>query len=174
MAKISFTKLGLKANQDIQQVEYNGQIIEVKQYLPINDKLGLITDVINSSADTNNFANPVKIDIFMALYIVEAYTNITFTDKQKEDPCKVYDMLQGNGLLDAIIKAIPEAEYLLLRSGVYRSVDAIYEYKNSVLGILEQVSADYSALDYDATDIQKKLNDPQNMELLRGVLSKLG
>lgn len=174
MAKISFTKLGLKANQDVQQVEYNGQIIEVKQYLPVNDKLGLIADVINSSADTNNFANPVKIDIFMALYIIEAYTNITFTDKQKEDPCKIYDMLQGNGLLDAIIKAIPEVEYLLLRSGVYRSIDAIYEYKNSVLGILEQVSADYSALEYEATDIQKKLNDPQNMELLRSVLSKLG
>lgn len=174
MAKLSFTKLGLKANQDIQQVDYNGQIIEVKQYLPVNDKLGLITDVINASADSNNFANPVKIDIFMALYIVEAYTNIAFTDKQKEDPSKIYDMLQGNGLLDAIIKAIPEAEYLILRSGIYRSVDAVYEYKNSVLGILETVTADYSALDFEASDIQKKLADPQNMEFLKGVLSKLG
>ena len=173
MAKISFTKLGLKTNQDIKTIEYNGQNIEVKQYLPVNDKLGLISDVINSVAD-GNFANPIKVDIYTAIYIVETYTNLSFTDKQKEDICKVYDLLNGNGLLQAIIEAIPPQEYRDLESGIYRSINSIYEYKNSVLGILEQVSADYSALDYDATDIQKKLNDPQNMELLRGVLSKLG
>lgn len=174
MAKLSFTKLGLKTNQDIETIEYNGQIIEVKQYLPVNDKLGLIADVINLSADTNNFANPVKIDIYTALCIVEAYTNITFTDKQKEDPCKIYDMLQSNGVLKAIIYAIPAEEYGLVNGGIHRSVAAIYEYKNSVLGILESVAADYSAMDLDASNIQQKLADPQNMELLKSVLSKLG
>jgi hypothetical protein len=173
MAKLSFTKLGLKANQDIQQVEYNGQIIEVKQYLPVNDKLGLISDVINAAAD-GNFANPIKIDIYTAIYVIETYTNINFTDKQKEDICKIYDLFVDNGLLKAIIEAIPKEEYGSLVNGIYRSVNAVYEYKNSILGILEAVSADYSALDYEATDIQKKLNDPQNMELLRGILSKLG
>ena len=39
MAKVSFTKLGLKLNQDVNNVEYNGQNIEIKQYLPVNDKL---------------------------------------------------------------------------------------------------------------------------------------
>jgi hypothetical protein len=173
MAKLSFTKLGLKANQDIQQVEYNGQIIEVKQYLPVNDKLGLISDVINAAAD-GNFANPIKIDIYTAIYVIETYTNINFTDKQKEDICKIYDLFVDNGLLKAIIEAIPKEEYGSLVNGIYRSVNAVYEYKNSILCILEAVSADYSALDYEATDIQKKLNDPQNMELLRGILSKLG
>ena len=62
----------------------------------------------------------------------------------------------------------------MLMAGVHRSVDAIYEYKNSVLGILESVSTDYSNLDLDATNIQQKLADPNNMALLRDVLSKLG
>jgi hypothetical protein len=51
MAKISFTKLGLKVNQEIKTIEYNGQIIEVKQYLPIQDKLQLISDIINQAMD---------------------------------------------------------------------------------------------------------------------------
>jgi hypothetical protein len=173
MAKLSFTKLGLKANQDIQKIEYNGQIIEVKQYLPVNDKLGLISDVINAAAD-GNFANPIKIDIYTAIYVIETYTNINFTDKQKEDICKIYDLFVDNGLLKAIIEAIPKEEYGSLMNGVYRSVNAVYEYKNSILGILEAVSADYSALDFEASDIQKKLADPQNMELVRGILSKMG
>lgn len=175
MAKISFTKLGLKVNQNIKTIEYNGQVIEVKQYLPIQDKLGLISDVLNDSiTQDNNFANPVKVDTYMRVAIVEYYTNINFTEKQKEDIAKIYDLLESSGLIEKIIEIIPDEEYSLIWNGVKKSVASFYDYKNSVLGILEQVSADYSALDYDATDIQKKLNDPQNMELLRGILSKLG
>ena len=93
MAKVSFTKLGLKLNQDINNVEYNGQNIEIKQYLPVNKKLELISNVINLSADDNNFANPLKVDIFTTLEIIFNYADITFTEKQKEDPVKLYDLV---------------------------------------------------------------------------------
>ena len=33
MAKVSLTKLGLKVNQDIKNIEFNEQIIELKKYL---------------------------------------------------------------------------------------------------------------------------------------------
>ena len=85
MAKLAFTKLGLKTNTDIETLEFNEQTIEIKQYLPVNDKLTLISEVINNSADENNFANPVKVEVYVTIAIIEAYTNITFTDKQKED-----------------------------------------------------------------------------------------
>ena len=39
MAKIGFTKLGLKPNNEIQYIEFNEQTIEVKQYLPVEEKL---------------------------------------------------------------------------------------------------------------------------------------
>ena len=42
MAKLAFTKLGLKPNNEISIVEFNGQTIEVKQYLPVEEKLELI------------------------------------------------------------------------------------------------------------------------------------
>jgi len=43
-----------------------------------------------------------------------------------------------------------------------------------VLGILDTVSQDYSNLDLDATEIQKKLADKDNLALVRDVLTKLG
>ena len=47
MAKISFNKLGAKMNQECQTFIFNEQVIEVKQYLPVNNKLELISNVIN-------------------------------------------------------------------------------------------------------------------------------
>ena len=174
MAKISFTKLGIKLNQDINNINFNNQTIEVKQYLPVNEKLELISNVINFSADDNNFANPVKIELFTVLEILYSYTNINFTEKQKEDPTKLYDIVVSSGLVEAVLDAISETEYNTLIDGIWDSVNAVYSYKNSVFGILDTISTDYSNLNLDATEIQQKLADPENMGLLRQVMTKLG
>ena len=174
MAKVSFTKLGLKTNQDIKTIEFNGQIIEVKQYLPVNDKLILIGDVINNSADNNNFANPIKLSVYTNLMVLQYYTNINFTDKQKEDAPKLYDITFSSGLMDQVITAIPEKEYQDIVEGVNRTAGAVYAYQNSILGILENISQDYSNLDLDATALQQKIADPNNMALLKDIITKLG
>ena len=174
MAKVSLTKLGLKVNQDIKNIEFNEQIIEVKQYLSINEKLQLISSVINSAADENNFSNPIKENLFLTLEILYHYTNINFTDKQKEDPVKLYDLVVSSGLVNKVTDLIPEEELDEVINGVAQSVKAIYAYKNSALGILESISQDYSSLNLDATEIQQKLADPDNMALLKQVLTKLG
>lgn len=174
MAKLAFTKLGLKTNTNIETFEFNEQTIEVKQYLPVNDKLTLISEVINNSADENNFANPVKVEVYAAIAIIEAYTNITFTDKQKEDITKLYDKVVSSGLYQTIIHSIQVEEINNLFNALRSSIDAVYAYRNSVMGILDTVSSDYSALNFDASEIQKKIGDPENMALLKQVLAKLG
>ena len=174
MAKVSFTKLGLKKNEEVGILHINEQDIEVKQYLPINEKLELISSVINSAADENNFSNPVKENVFLTLEILYHYTNINCTDKQKEDPIKLYDLVVSSGLVNKVTNLIPEEELDEVINGVAQSVKAIYTYRNSVLGILESISKDYSNLDLDATEIQEKLADPENMAFLKQVLTKLG
>ena len=174
MAKIGFTKLGLKPNNKIVNIEFNEQIIEVKQYLPVEEKLELITNVLELSHDSNNFSNPIKVQVYTALEIIDKYTNISFTEKQKENPTKLYDLLNGNGLLEKIIEVIPQIEYDEIIEGVYNTIDAVYTYQNSILGILDTISQDYSNLNLDATEIQKKLADPENMALLKNIMTKLG
>lgn len=174
MPKIGFTKLGLKPNNEIQYIEFNEQVIEVKQYLPVEEKLELITKVLELSHDSNNFSNPVKVSVYTTLEIIEKYTNVNFTEKQKENPTKLYDLLVGNGMLEKIIDVIPQTEYDEVIAGVYNTIDAVYAYQNSVLGILDTISQDYSNLNLDATEIQKKLADPENLELLKGIVTKLG
>lgn len=174
MAKLAFTKLGLKPNNEIVNIEFNGQTIEVKQYLPVQDKLELIGNVLEFSHDSNNFSNPVKIQVYTALEIVEKYTNISFTEKQKENPPKLYDVLSGNGLVEQIVGAIPQSEYDVLIHGIYDTVEAVYKYQNSILGILDTVGKDYSNIKLDAETIQKALGEAEGLELLKDIVTKLG
>ena len=175
MAKIAFTKLGLKRKDEVKTVNINNNVIEVKQYLPINDKLALISRVINLSHDSsNNFANPVQVEVIGTVEIIMAYTNLSFTEKQKEDYAKLYDLLEENGITKDLISAIPEDEYAFLIDGINDSIEAVYKYQNSVLGILDSVAQDYSNLEFDASKIQQELADPQNLELLKGIMSRLG
>ena len=76
MSKVSFTKLGLKRQDNIKVAKFGENEIEVKQYLPINEKLELVEFVLNNSADQNNFANPLKVEVFTNLAILYYYTNI--------------------------------------------------------------------------------------------------
>ena len=174
MPKVPFSKLNLKKIDKVQVVTINGLEIEVKQYLPVAEKLELIANVLNNSADDNNFANPVKTYVLSHLEIIYAYTNLSFTDKQKEDPAKLYDILDTNGIIDSIILALPPSEYDNLIEDITSTIDAYYKYKNSALGILEAATTDYKNLDLEASDIQKKIADPDNLTLLKDVITKLG
>lgn len=173
MSKVSFIKLGLKKNEEIKTIKFNDIEIEVKQYLPANDKLALIGNVINNSHSTN-FANPVLIEVMGSLEIIYTYTNINFTDKQKEDPMKLYDLLNSSGLIDAIVSAIPQVEYETVIDGISDTIEAVYAYENSAMGILNTISKDYSNLELDATKISEKLSDEKNLGLLKEVVTKLG
>ena len=137
------------------------------------DKLELVSKVIGMAADENNFANPIKIKVFTDIEFIDAYTNLSFTDKQKEDPAKLFDLLESNGVVSAVTTLV-EKEYVEVRKYIKECTDAIYTYRNSVLGLLESISQDYSNLNLEASDIQQKLADPANMELLKDVLTKLG
>ena len=174
MAKISFTKLGLKKNTTLITLIWNDQTIEIKEYLPIVEKIAVVERIINQSLDTNNFANPMRIHINTALEIVFAYTNINFTDKQKEDRLVLYDLLTGSGLIQAIYDKMASSEYTTLITAVEEIIEEIYRYKNSALGILQNISEDYDNLNLDINQLQKNLSNKDNIEFLQTVMDKLG
>lgn len=173
MAKISFAKLGLAKNTAVTTVCYNEQMIEVKQYLSVNDKLELISNVINCASD-GNFQNPVKVNVFTMLEILYFYTNINFTDKQKEDPCKLYDLVSGTGFLDKILEVIPDSELECLLSAINYCMESIYDYKNSVMGIFDAIANDYNNVNFDLDAIREKLSDPDALAVLREIAPVMG
>ena len=145
--------------------------INVRQYLPVNEKLKLISKIVSALSE-NNFVNPVQLDVYATVEIVKAYTNIEFAEDT--EVWNIYDALEHNNFINKIISAIPETEYKFLQDGIEESVSAYYAYRNSVLGILETISQDYSNLNLEASEIQQKIADPNNLTLLKDVITKLG
>ena len=157
MAKVSFTKLGLKKNEDVEIVEWNEQKIEVKQYLPIEDKLKLITAIVQNSIDDNGYYNPAKIYVYTIIEMINFYTNINFTEKQKTDIAKTYDLIVSSGFSAKVFEAINP-----------------YEYKNSIYGIMESLGQDFKDLNLEATEIEEKIGNKENLKLLKEVMDKMG
>jgi hypothetical protein len=87
---------------------------------------------------------------------------------------RLYDLIVSSGLGKLIRENMCSDEFDFITVTVDATIAEIYEYKNSVMGILEAISADYSNLNLDASEIQSKLADPNNMALLKDVLTKLG
>ena len=176
MARFPYTKLNAKINQEIKTIEVEGAetVIEVRQYLPVDEKLGLIGRVIELAHDDNNFANPLKLRVYFALEVIDCYTKIAFTEKQKENVVKLYDSLYSSGWVDTIFETIPEKELGELEAALYESVDAFYSYRTSILGVMENINTDYSNLNFDITDLQEKLSNGENIELVKKIMENLG
>lgn len=175
MAKVPYSKLGCKVNSDVQVINFNEQNIEVKQYLPIQEKLLLIGRVIDIAHEEDfNYSNPVKRNVYATIEIISAYTNLTFTEKQREDVPKLYDSIHSTGLDKAIFQAIPVEELVAVKEGIETSVESIYQYQHSLLGILEMAKQDFSNVDQEAESVQKKIQDPNTLGLLKEILGRYG
>ena len=174
MAKPTFTKLKLSSDIAPKELEWGEQKIEIKQYISIQDKLTLIGDVLNSAADENRFYNIGKINMFFALKVLDYYTNLSITDKQKENPVKLYDDIIASGFYGTIFKLIPEDEIGFVYNTMIDTIEQVYKYQNSAYGIMDTISQDYNNLNLDATKISEKLSNKENVEFLNQVLTKMG
>ena len=175
MAQITYTKLGIKPVVDeVKIIECAPEIkIEVRQYLPLQKKLEVLTNIINASTDDNGFYNSAKIDFNQTLEIIFAYTNIKFTEKQKEDPMKLYDSFYSSGLAEKIFELIPQSELKWFDKHTRISIDKIYEYRNSIYGILDALKNDYNGMNIDIDKLRQALASDDNIELLKEVMDKM-
>ena len=115
MAKLAYSKLKLKTEIPTVQIEVpvgdDIHIVEVKTYLPIEEKIALLERVINLAQDDMHFYNTIKLDVLLGTEILYAYTNLSFTDAVKDNPLKLYDEVAGSLLPKVIEKLEINGEY---------------------------------------------------------------
>ena len=174
MANVTFSKLNLKKKEEIKTINFNEQEIEIKQYLPIQDKLNVIYNAISKTEDENRFFNPVKLECYCTLEIIYAYTNIKFTDKQLEDEAKLFDLMEENGLIDAIFSAIPEEETNFIMDSCVEAAEAIYKFSNSVMGLVQNIVAQRDALSLDLSNFVDTIQDPATKEIVKNLMTQIG
>ena len=141
MAKISYSNLKLKTRTDVKTFDYEGNTIEVLQYLPFEDKYSLIMIALQNAQEEGIY-NPLKLDLYFHLFLVYMYTNINFTEKQRENELKLYDALKSNGILDEVLANIPEQEYATLFEFLNEMVTVKTEYGKSVVSLVQSLIHD--------------------------------
>ena len=175
MAQITYTKLGLKPDLDIVEViQISAEhFIEIKQFLPFEKKLEVLSTIINKSVDDRGFYNTARIDFNIKMELIYAYTNIKFTEKQLENPMKIYDNLVASGLLMDIWEKIPELDRDWFEYHANASIQSIMKYRNSVYGILDAIKNDYGDLNLNVEQLQSILTNNKDIASLKDIIDKL-
>jgi hypothetical protein len=153
--------------------------IKVKQYLSLDEKFKIINEVLRLTIDENDFVNILNLQAWKDLTLIRHYTDIDLEEYFNSDDivekCKeLYDLFFVNNVFEDVFKNIPVNEFNQITEMIDNTVHEFYKYRNSIKGILEAVTADYSDLNLEASEIQKKLNDPENVGFLKEVMNKLG
>ena len=175
MAKISLTKLNKIKSLEPVDIKIGEETISVIQYLPLEKKLTLMQSIIEQAGNNEEgFYNIVKLTVFYTIEMLRAYTNISFTEKQLEEPQKLYDIIVLNDIWDTVKQSIPEDEVNYIWENTCALAREITDYNHSALGILKLAKEDYSDLELDVNDLTNTLTQSENnLNLVKGLLTKL-
>lgn len=169
MAKVAFSTLKLKQNKNVKTFKFADKEIEVLQYLPASDKYDLIMSTLQECYVDNVYNEFLK-EVYFNLNIVFMYTNLTFTDKQREDMTELYDLLDGNDFFNKVIENIPDEEYKFLVDTMDNIQFALERYEQSIAGALakgfnvlpQAVEATMTAMkDFDINQYKEVVNFAQ-------------
>ena len=175
MAKVNFTKLNKIKSLPVKEISIDDQKVLVEQYLPLEEKVNLITSVIEQSGNgEEGFFNIVKLEAYYIIEMLKYYTNISFTEKLLEDTTKLYDAIRLNDVWAAVKDAIPESERECIWNNTLALAREVTTYNNSVLGVLKAISSDREALNFDITELVDKIKDPEALATLKGLLGQTG
>ena len=175
MAKVPFTKLNKIKSIPAKSFFIDGIEVIVEQYLPLSAKLQLIQDVIElSGSGEEGFFNIVKLQTFYTIEMIKAYTNITFTEKQQEDPAKLYDNIATNDLWIKVAENIPDDEKKYIWDNILNLAREVTNYNHSALGILKVITNDYNESNLNLEELNAKINNPKVLELLQNVKDNMG
>lgn len=157
MTKITYSSLKLKTKEEIKEIDFNNNKIEIKQYLPITDKIDLV-DITLQKSKEDKLYNPLKINMYFHLHLIYLYTNLTFTDKQREDEEKLFDTMESNDLINKIIAAIPEKEYNELLTMTNEKIDNELKYSTTTAGLISSLIQDLPLQAERMTEIMNNLD----------------
>lgn len=137
---MKYSDLGLEITSTVKQVKLgNGVVINVKQYLPISDKISLINIALENSICGDGYYDPVLLEMLFNVYVVFTYSDLEFTDEEKGEIGKIYDEMLSNGYIDRILNAIPENEYNELLGYLEEKRAAAERYKGSLADAIQNL-----------------------------------
>lgn len=165
MAKVSYAGLKLKVDDTVKTFTWEEKEIEVLQYLPISDKYDLIMIALQKAKEGDIY-NPIKLDMYFHLNLVYMYSNLYFTDKQKEDEEKIFDTLVSSGLLAKIMENMAEDEFQDLWDKMSEYMSSELKYSTTAAALIKSIITDLPTQAQAAMDIVNNF-DPDKFQAVK-------
>lgn len=169
---VGFTKITPLKKIEDKIIKINEQEVIIKQYLSIKDKADLVNYIVQSSFDEKGLLSPLRQDIYTQLGILRWYTNINFTETMLKEIEKTYDLICINNLYKQVIDNIDEG--LIILDLINRALRETFNHITSFAGQLQYAKTDYENLNFDMKQIEKTLQDPNQVGFLKEVMEKMG
>lgn len=155
---MNYKDLNLHIDNDMYFIEVQGKKINIKKYLPINDKKDLVEITLQKAEQADGTYNEILIDMYFNLHLVYLYTDIIFTDEDREDEMKLYDELESSGILERILDKIPDEEYNTLMDYLKAMRKEISSYKHSAAAMVQKLIVDLPRNMREVADILKDID----------------
>lgn len=157
-------------------IEYEGDIITVKAYVPIEEKLKAIESVLSLSlnAETGLYL-PGHVYVFRQLFIIKLYTDIIISDEEMDNAMATFDALVNEPWHDELYLILKEnGDLAVFNTLLDETIEKFERYQISAYGILDSLKKDYNEMNFDIESLQKKINNKENLELVDEIVKKLG
>ena len=162
---MNYKDLNLSIKEETNTVIVNDNLkLEIKKYLPIEDKIDLIQITLQKSLE-NNIYNEIKLDMYFNLHLVYMYSDLEFSEDDRADEFKLYDELESNEIIPHVIAGMEESEYEYLFKMMSSFVQEQKDYRNSAAAVLQSVIQDLPSNAAAAVEIMDKFDPKKYKEI---------
>lgn len=170
-SKVSFSTLKLKVDDGVNTFNFAEKEIEVRKYLPIEEKRDLVDVAIQKSVKMESGRiDEVELEKNFNLNIVYLYTNLNFTEKQREDEGKIYDQLRCSGLLDEVVAHMDQDEYREVLDYLTLTKESYTKYSESLMAGVATVLEQLPQRMREAVEIMNSGLKPESFENVKAMV----
>lgn len=146
--------------------------LDLKTYLPINEKVQLISFVVDNAIDESTGCfSPVRLNVYYSIGVLIYYCGLDIEDI---NVVETYDLFEKLGIFNAVLSEIPEEERQFMEDLLDNTVEDIARYNHSAAGIIHSMTNDAGNLSDSLQDILAKIKDREGLEVLSEIKNVVG
>lgn len=139
MSRLSTFKKLVDLDIPAKEIEVLGERVHIKQHIPTIVQQRFIREVVHTSFLDGGKFSPLLFEVSLGIGLALMYTDINFSKRELEKPLDTYDVLEGAGVIKAIVDNIPEQDFAILMDLVNETIEVEKTQRSSIKGLLADV-----------------------------------
>lgn len=128
---VNYEDLKLKRSIDTKVFAWGNTNVIVKKNIPIESKYDIVMITLQQAWE-DGYYNPIKLDMHFHLNLVYMYTNLVFTEEQKQDEGLLFDEMENTGFMDKFLENINSDDYKEMQKYIDEIAELSTKTKNGI------------------------------------------